>query len=301
MHDEAQVRVVQVHQLGLITAQQCVELGVTRKVVARQVAEARWERVLPGVYRDAMHPSSTPQLAFAGALWAGPPGVASHVAAGAVMALDGVVLGRPHVWVPAARSARSDLVVVHRGEVEPVDRRMIGPVPVTSPARTLIDLAGLLDDEDLAAALEDAIHRGLTTPQAIERRLRVLGGKGRPGSKRLRDILDDRGSSAAAASRLEVRIWRTLRSAGLRPVRQQPVRVGERTYRVDCAFPQWRLAVEGIGDRFHRSPLQRRRDQQRLADLASVAWRVIPVTWHDITEMPDRVVAQVVRALADAA
>ncbi|GMU78609.1 MAG: hypothetical protein AMXMBFR46_14040 [Acidimicrobiia bacterium] len=241
------------------------------------------------------------QAAFAAILWAGGPTLASFRAAGELYGLDAVVAPRPEVWVPPERRLRSELVVVHRGEVEAVDRRMIGPIPVTSPARTLIDLAGVLDDEDLAAAVEDAIHRGLTTPQSIARRLDVLGGKGRPGAGRLREILDDRGPSAAAASRLEVKIWRTLRAAGLRPVRQHRVRIGARTFLLDCAFPQWRFAVEGIGDRYHRSPLQRRRDHQRLADLASVAWRVVPVTWHDITETPERVVGQVFRAVADTA
>ena len=76
----------------------------------------------------------------------------------------------------------------------------------------------------------------------------------------------------------------------MRPVRQHRVRVGDRTYRIDCAFPQWRLGVEGVGDAFHRGVLQRRRDLARLADLGSAWWSIIPVTWHDITAEPDRLV-----------
>ena len=301
MHNEAQVRTVQRRQMGLITAAQCADLGVTRKVIAHQVGAGRWDRPLRGVYRDRLHPESVQQRSLGAALWAGPAAVVSFSAAGALMGLDGVTPDRPHVWLPSSCSARSELVVVHRGAIAMADRRRLGPIPVTSPARTLIDLAGVLDDEDLAAAVEDAIHRGLTTPLAVERRLVALGGKGRPGSGRLRAILENRGSSAAAASRLEVRIWRTLSGTGMRPVRQHPVRVGTRTYRIDCAFPQWRLAVEGVGDRFHRSPLQRQRDQQRLADLASVSWRVMPVTWREIADAPDVVISRVMRALADVA
>ena len=136
---------------------------------------------------------------------------------------------------------------------------------------------------------------------SIERRLESLGGKGRPGSGRLRAVLTDRGSSAAAASRLEVKVWRALRGAGMRPVRQHPVQVGATTYRIDAAFPQWRLGVEGQGDAFHRSQLQRRREYRRLADLVSISWRIIPVTWEDITIDADAVVERVVRALASAA
>ena len=299
--NEATLRSLLRRQYGLVTLAQAETAGVGRTAVSRRVTSGRWERVLPRVYRDALVPPSPMQDALAAVLWAGDSAVASHVTTGSLMGLDGVGGTRAHLWVPASRAPRSPLVVVHRGEVEAVDRRRIGPVPVTSPARTLIDLASVLDDEDLVAAVEDAIHRGLTTPMSIARRLGALGGTGRAGSTRLRAILDDRGSEAAAASRLEVRIWRTLRAAGLRPVRQHPVRVGDRTYRVDCAFPQWRLAVEGMGDRFHRSPRQRRDDRQRLADLASVWWRVLPVTWQEINDAPDTVVARVVRALTDAA
>ncbi|MBM3659159.1 MAG: hypothetical protein FJW95_06605 [Actinobacteria bacterium] len=297
-------------QLGLITVAQAGELGMTRKMIARRSTAGEWVRVLPTVYRAALASVTDAQEALAAVLWAGggplaePRGggaIASHLAAGARLGLDGVVAPKAELWVPGDRRLRHEAVVVHRGDVQPTDRRMVGPIPVTSPARTLIDLAGVLDDEDLEAAVEDAIHRGLTTPQSVSRRLDVLGGRGRPGSGRLREILDDRGAEAAAASRLEVKIWRTVTRAGMRPVRQHPVRVGERAYRVDCAFPPWRLAVEGVGDRYHRSPLQRGRDHRRLADLASVAWRILPVTWREINDVPDEVLARVSRALSDAA
>jgi very-short-patch-repair endonuclease len=178
---------------------------------------------------------------------------------------------------------------------------MLGPIPLTGVPRTLIDLAGELDEEALTAATEDAIHRGLTTPHAIARRLDALGGKGRPGAANLRAVLRDRQLDRAAESRLEVKIWRTLRAAGMRPLRQYVVRVDGHSYRLDFAFPQWRLGVEGVGDHFHRGSLRRRRDLERLADLAAISWRIIPVTWHDITEEPDRVLARVSSALAEAA
>ena len=99
-------------------------------------------------------------------------------------------------------------------------------------------------------------------------------------------------------SRLEVRIWRTLRAKGLNPVRQHPVKCGDTTYWIDCAFPQWRVAVEGFGDKFHRSPRKRKRELKRLADLATVHWRILPVTWDDISDTPDDVVDRIITTLA---
>jgi len=99
-------------------------------------------------------------------------------------------------------------------------------------------------------------------------------------------------------SRLEVKIWRTLRAKGLKPIRQHPVKCGDTTYYLDCAFPQWRVAVEGFGDKFHRSPRNRKRELRRLRDLAAVQWRILPVTWDEICDTPDDVVASIVTALA---
>ena len=115
---------------------------------------------------------------------------------------------------------------------------MLGAITLTSPARTLIDLAGALDDEDLTAVVEDAIHRGLTTAPAIRRRLDALGGKGRPGTARLRAILDDRGNQRPARRGSRSRSGAPYAPKGLTPVRQYPVKCGTTTYWLDCAFPQ---------------------------------------------------------------
>ena len=162
----------------------------------------------------------------------------------------------------------------------------------------LAQLLSVLDDEDLTAIVEDALNRGVTTPMSIARCLDAIGGKGRPGTARLREVLADRGNQRPTMSRLEVRIWRTLRAKGLNPVRQHPVKCPSITYYLDCAFPQWRVAVEGFGDKFHRSPRNRKYELKRLGDLATVKWRILPVTWDDITDTPDAVVAKIVTTLA---
>jgi len=296
MSNEAGLREVQQRQLGLITRDQVFDVGATRKVIDRRVETGAWARVHPGVYRDTLIAPSLRQSALAPQLWAGTDAVISEYAAGALWTFDDVTADRVHLWTP--RRLRSELVVVHRGDVALNDRRRLGPITLTSPARTIVDLAGVLDDEDLTAVVEDAIHRGLTTPMSIRRCLDKLGGKGRPGTARLRAILDDRGKQRATMSRLEVRIWRTLRARGLTPVRQYPLKCGTTTYYLDYAFPQWRVSVEGFGDKFHRSPRKRKDELKRLADLASIHWRVLPVTWDDITDTPDDVVAKIVTTLA---
>jgi hypothetical protein len=170
-------------QLGLATSKQLTSLGVSPAAVTRRVRAGRWHRVLPGVVRDAMTPATAAQAALAACLWGGAAALVSFRTAGSAWDLDGIRAEKPEIWVPSERRLRSELVVVHRGDVEVVDRRRIGPVPVTSPARTLIDLASVLDDEDLVAALEDAIHRGLTTPMSITLGSTRWAGPGAPGRR----------------------------------------------------------------------------------------------------------------------
>jgi very-short-patch-repair endonuclease len=295
MEHEAALRAIQGRQLGLITRDQA--LGVaSRRVIEHRLDVGAWRRALPSVYADSLVAPSLPQTTLASLLWAGHESVACFLSAGALLNLDGVVATKPEVWTP--RSLKSDLVVVHHGTIPLNDRRRLGPITITSPARTIVDLAGVLDDEDLTAVVEDALNRGVTTPMSIARCLDVIGGKGRPGSARLRAILEDRGNQRPTMSRLEIRIWRTLRAKGLTPVRQHPVKCPGITYYLDCAFPQWRVAVEGFGDKFHRSPRNRKYELKRLGDLAAVKWRILPVTWDDITDAPDDVVAKIVTTLA---
>jgi very-short-patch-repair endonuclease len=297
VHAESEIRALFQRQLGLITSAQALR-WISEATISRRVKAGHWERLLPSVYRDTLVTTSLRQWCLAAMLWADADPVVCFRASGALWAFDGVGASKPELWVPGTSNARSKLVVLHRGDVDLNDRRRLGPIVLTSPARTIVDLAGVLDDEDLTAVVEDAIHRGLTTSMSIARCLESLGGKGRSGTARLREILDDGGNQRPTMSRLEVKIWRTLRAKGLKPIRQHPVKCGDTTYYLDCAFPQWRIAVEGFGDKFHRSPRNRKRELRRLRDLAAVQWRILPVTWDEICDTPDDVVASIVTALA---
>ena len=255
--------------------------------------------MLPRVYRSPLFGISLQQQALAAVLWAGEGALASHTTAARLYGFE-VGADKPHVWVPADRAPASPRVAVHRGVVGKNDRRIRDGVPVTSPARTLLDLAGVLDDEDLEAAMEDFLRRGLTTPLSLTRCLDALGGKGRAGSGRLRSLLEDR-DPKALESRLEVKVWRLLRRHGLRPARQHVVRAGGASYRLDFAWPALQVAVEAEGFAAHGDHRSFVPDRRRLADLVAAGWSVIPVTWHDCTHTPDAVIEKIKSVLLHAA
>ena len=174
-------------------------------------------------------------------------------------------------------------------------------VPVTSAARTLVDRAGVLDSEALEAALEDALHRGLTTSFAVLRCLDAVGGTGRVGSQHLRNIIAAR-DDGTLESRLEVKVWRLLRLSGLRPVRQYEVRCGGRTYRLDFAWPKLKVAVEADGFSAHGGTrIKFVADRRRTADLVAEEWTVIPVTWDECIDNSGAVIQRVRASLLHAA
>ncbi len=300
-NDRPDVRIADVasRQHGLITAAQSTALGLSRWASRRRASASRWESVLPGVYRIAGAPVTGRQAALAAVLWAGDGAVVSHRSAAVLWGLDGVETSRVEIAVPYGRAPRHPYVTVHRSKaLHGVDRDLIDNIPVTSVARTVIDIAGVLEGEALERAMEDAFHRGLCKPTFLRWRLNELGGAGRPGAARLRRLLDERGRDGALESVLEVKVWRLITGSDLpRPVRQHPVRAEGQLYRLDFAWPVGRVAVECDGFESHGRRTAFERDRSRSAALAAAGWRLVPVTWRDVTADPSRVVARLRAAL----
>lgn len=291
-------------QHGAFSRGQALALGWSESQIDRRLATSQWEVILPGVYKFAGAPATGRQAAIAACLWAGPGSVVSHGAAGALWGLEGVTASGIELWVPNNRRLRTTKLMVHRtDELHRVDRTRREGIPITTPARTLIDLSGVLDEETLEAAVEYAFRRRLVGGRFLRQRLDELGGSGRPGSTTLRGILDRRCEDAALESRLEVKVWRLLVRSGLpKPRRQHPVQIDGLRYRLDFAWPSFHVAVEADGFATHGARRQVfHADRRRIAKLASSGWRIVPVTWEDATARPNQWLSELGRTLVLAA
>src|SRR5262249_28296415 len=152
-------------------------------------------RVLARIYRVAAAPVTPIQRALGGVLWAGDGALVSHATAAVLFEFDGIHTTKTEIWVPAKRRVRSESVLVHRGDrLDRADRTVLHGVPITTPVRTLIDMAGRLEDDRLLAVTEDLIMRGLVTPDRLRARLDALRKQGRVGGGRLATLLDQRDS-----------------------------------------------------------------------------------------------------------
>ncbi|MFP5316848.1 MAG: type IV toxin-antitoxin system AbiEi family antitoxin domain-containing protein [Acidimicrobiia bacterium] len=269
---EAAVAALAASQHGVFSRRQALEAGFTDTMIRRRVLTGAWVVMWAGVYSPAVVADSWRRRLMGVCLTGA---VASHRAAGALWGLDGC---REIIEVTVAGSGGRAMkgVTVHRTRALPqVDRGEQEGIPVTRPARTLIDLAAVLDQTGLEAALDSALRERLVTPGYLGRRLHGLGGNGRDGVAGLRQLVEDRLHGRPADSRRENDIVRQLAAAGLpSPERQFPFE----GLRFDLAYPRVRIAVEFDSYRHHYGRRSWRRDRSRHNRATAAGWLVFHLT-----------------------
>lgn len=175
----------------------------------------------------------------------------------------------------------------------PRDTQVLSGIPITSPARTFLDIAADLELRALERGLDEAIVRHLVTRHAVLRM--VQANSGRPGCGRLRALADPARQTSMTRSEAEERFLMLVRRAGL-PVPAANARLGR--YEVDFLWRRERLVVEIDGFAFHSSRAALERDHRRDAELQAAGYMVIRTSWRELTHEPARVLAQLAAALA---
>lgn len=215
-------------------------------------------------------------------------GAVSHESAASLWRLPGFPIGALHV---SRKTGRSTLSTVHRTHLPERHVWRVERIPVTTPARTIFDLAGVLHPGRTERALDNALARRLTTVAGLSQVTEELARQGRPGSSVMRRLLADRaGAYIPPESNLEARFHAVAKDAGLSLVRQQNVGGDEWIGRVDFLDPQKRLVVEIDSDLHHTSALDEAADVRRDAAMAEAGFTVIRIKEHDLWHRPGEVV-----------
>jgi hypothetical protein len=288
-------------QLGSFSRAQAHEHGMTDGQLRRRVQSGFLNQIGPHAFRLA-GPSTGPLGEVRALLLdVGAPCWASGPTAAAIHALDGFRLRPPyHLSLPRERNVRRLNVIVHStGDLPPLDQETAEDIAVTSPTRTLIDLARVATAEALTAALDGALRDGLTSEDLLHRRIAALRTKGRYGVPLLLDVLDGREATRGGHSWLEREFLRLVAEAGLpRPECQAVLtRANDHLVRVDCRFVGTPIVVELLGHRFHRTKQQMSRDAERLNALVLDGFTPFQFTYDQVVTRPALVVATVDLAL----
>lgn len=223
----------------------------------------------------------------------------SHRAAAALWALPGGDSRLVEIGFPPPQVRRPTIIPHELGGLTRADITRVDAIPVTTPTRTLVDLASSVSVNVLEEALDDALRRRLTSVRRVRARLTQLGTRGRPGAGHLAELVDARVDSPVTESPLETRFIRLIRGTGIRvPVSQYEIRsCGRLLARVDFAYPEARVAIEIDGYRWHSGRLRWEKDLARRNALTAVGWRVLHVTSTDLDERPDDIIDMVAGAL----
>lgn len=287
-------------QHSTITTTQLAHHDYSDKQIRRLVTDGVLIRAAPGVFVVAgSQPTWHRDLAVA-LHRGGPPALVGHRSAAGLWRLDRFRVGVVEIVGPWRVGRTGTSVRYHRTTDLPSrDRTAKDGLAVTTPTRTLIDMARYVGAARLGSMVDNAVRRDLTTYEDLHQRLSELGRPGRTGIARMREVMVQRPSAAEApGSPFELAVRDLLVGAGLpAPVLQHPVDCGEVTYLLDLAWPDPRVAVECDGFRFHRSPDQLEWDARRQSELALRGWLVHHVTWRQLRRESDEVIYRARTAL----
>jgi very-short-patch-repair endonuclease len=277
------VRQIAARQHGVASRTQILDAGMSEKAIELMVAGRVVDLVHRGVYGLPGSPRTFEFWIMAAILAAGGRCVASHSAAAFVLGL-GEISPRVEIAVPRDQCPKVQGARLHYPRHLPeshVTRK--GPIPVTTAARTICDLASALKRPELERLLDHALVRKNVTCEEIRAVLADLRqGRGRG---LIRSLLDERpDGQALVESPLEQELQTVLKEEGLGSWRAQRwLEVGGERYRVDVVFPDAKLALEVQSYRHHSSRTDWAHDQTRSAGLVAAGWRVFPVTKESLS------------------
>ncbi len=287
MRADREVFAVAGRQQGVITVVQLAAAGLSHDAVAHGVRRGWLRRKYRGVY--LVGPLETPHTsAMAAVLAAGSGALLSHDPAAVLWGLRPPRPEPMHVTV-VARDVRNAEFKVHRvAGLHPADATRKHSIPVTSPARLLLDLAATTRDLDRAIN-EAHVHHLVSDHSLNEQFSRYPRHR---GTRALREAI--RTEPALTRSEAERRVLQLIRAARL-PAPETNVQL--HGHEVDLLWREQRLIVEIDGYAFHSSRRSFERDRERDARLVSAGWRVVRVTWRQIAREREAVVAMLTRAL----
>ena len=294
---DARVAVLAHRQHGLVARRQLLALGMGTGAIDARLAGGRLQVVHRGVYAVGHARLSDHARWLAAVLAAGPHAVLSHASAAALWRIRPVAGGPVHVTVASDSHRARPRLALHRsctlGE-HAITRHE--DVPVTTPARTLVDVANRLTARQLERALDEAYALGIVDRPALAKAIGVAGP--RRGARALATVLGrhDLGSTLTRSA-LEERFLDLCTRAKL-PVPRVNAEVEGIV--VDFLWPARGLVAETDGRRFHDHDVAFERDRLRDQRLLAAGYRVVRFTYRQVVRTPDSVTATLRALLAGA-
>ena len=248
-----------------------------------------------GVYAVGYRADTREARWMAAVLACGPNAALSHFDAAALWNIHDLLGPRVHVltrwnrrsaglWVHRARRLHPDDLTVQRG------------IPVTSVARTLVDLTQYLGRDRLLRVMREAEFKRLLDHDALD--AAVGRARGRRNITVLRAALVQHRPGQIVRDELEHRFLELIRKAAIpAPETNVKVKTKRRSYTIDCLWPAEGVAVELDGRAAHAAPAAFEQDRERDAALTAIGLRPVRFTWQRVTAEGDEVIADLLDIL----
>lgn len=289
-------------QFGLFSRAQALSAGATQDMLDGALRSERLTSEAEGVYGLPGWPESWWREVWRAFLATGPDAVVSHETAAAIHRMTNFPRGRivlttkhgDHHWHGLADMRQST-------DLKPEHVRIRDGLPVTTPVRTLFDLAAVAGRERLAIAVEDAhINRQCRLEELIAL-YEELRRPGKHGMKKLGRILAERGPGyVPPESKLERMLLKILRDAGLPKPRLQAQLPWRTTLpsRCDALYEKERIILEADGRRWHTRVDQMAEDRRRDREAQNHGYRPYRFVYEELKHDPLMVVSTIVEARA---
>jgi very-short-patch-repair endonuclease len=268
----------------VVTRGDLLGLGFSKKAIEHRVENGRLHPIRRGVYAVGRRELTREGWWMAAVLACGPDAVLSGASAAALWGIGREPAGAVEVSVRRGTAPRVDEVRTRRRPALPdEDVTIYCGIPVTTPARTLLDLAAAVAPARLERAVNEADKLDLIDPETLRRWLESR--RREPGATALRRLLD-RATFRLSDSELE-RLFRPLALAAGLPQPQTKQRLNG--FEVDFAWPGLGLVVETDGLRYHRTPASQERDLRRDQAHVSSGLTTLRFSHHQVKFEADRV------------
>jgi very-short-patch-repair endonuclease len=272
---------------GVFTNDDARRVGLSKRQVDRRVGRS-WCLVYEGVYRVSGAPITWHSDLRAATLAAGEGAAISHRSGAALYEIPGG--SREFIELSCIRwrrTVRPGLVVHESRRLDPRDIQLMNGVPVTTPERTLLDLASQFPRANyLEFVIHAARRKRLITYESTKEMFDRHARRGLKGVSALREALERWDpSSRATESEMETLLLQALRKSGLpEPVAQHDVTdaAGRFVARADVAYPAFRIAIEYDSMQEHSDEFQIARDAARRNRLLAAGYVVISARHADL-------------------
>jgi hypothetical protein len=279
---------------GIATTQQLLAT-MTDRTLANRVRAGKLFRVWHGVY--SLQPPDAACRLCALDLISGVPIVVCMNTAAQMYGFGIDPDGRTHILDPGVRIRPTPDLMVHQRIGAPLKK--IDGWLATAPAWTAIEMARTCRRPRVLATLDAALRSGICSMTELDNALKEQHG--RRGVVNVRELLPL--ADARAESPMESEMRLVFIDWGLpTPELQYEIRdLHGQLWRVDFAWPEYRVAAEYDSMEWHANPIAVKHDRIKLARLQEMGWTSVPAVVDDIRQYPVELCGRIMRQLDRAA